>query len=83
MNMRFHRRLPSNPFAKPASVPKTDAEWQVVADVANMMLTIELARTFGLVDATGKADVELCAKRLADARSRGILPRNLGPGLSP
>jgi len=69
----------SNPFAPPLE-PSTEIEWQVCADVANVALTLEMARKFGLIDDQGRANVELCAKRLRQATDRGIVPRNLGPG---
>ena len=65
------------------AVPTCDHEWQVVADLSNMILSLALARRYGLIKQNGQVNVGLCAKRLVEARTKGILPRNLGPGLSP
>lgn len=79
MNLRYLRR-DFNPFAPP-SAPKTAGDYQVCADLANFVLTLELAAKHGLIDTNGKPNVERCAKILEEARTKfAIVPRNLGPG---
>ena len=80
MTTRFWPRLRLNPFAQ-SDIPRTKEEWQVCADVANLVLTLEMARKFGLLDHKGRPNVDLCVKRIEEAATRaGIFPRNLGPG---
>jgi hypothetical protein len=79
MKSRLRPQPKANPFAPPLE-PSTETEWQVCADVANVALTLDMARNFGLIDDQGRPNVNLCAKRLREALDRGITPRTLGPG---
>lgn len=66
-----------NPFAPP--MPTTPAQWQVCADIANHILTHEMARTWNLVDDSGQPNVKRCEWLLVEAKRYGISPRTMGP----
>jgi hypothetical protein len=70
--------MKDNPFAA-SPRPQDHAGWQVCADLANLILDLQLARDLELVDENGQPNVPLCCSRLAEAQRMGILPRTLGP----
>ena len=48
--------------------PRTADEWQEAVDGANLMLTIDAAKLYGLVDTDMAINVERCEEILARAR---------------
>jgi len=67
-----------NPFA-PAPGPQSRAEWQVAADLANLVLLLEQARRWNLIGEDGKPNIDLCQDYITRAGVQAIVPRNLGP----
>ncbi|HEY9285344.1 MAG TPA: hypothetical protein VIP46_17965 [Pyrinomonadaceae bacterium] len=63
--------------------PVTREQWQDAVDVADLLarittakvlLFLELARVFGLLDEDGGIDAQACQEVIEDARSRGVMP---------
>lgn len=71
----------ANPW-RPA-VPKTPIEWQAAVDVANLLLLLEMGRTWALVDEQGRVNRERCENFIATAKARLIYPRTPGPAGPP
>jgi hypothetical protein len=69
---------PANPFAE-LRQPENLDEWQVVADLSNLLLTLDIAGRFGLFERRIKVNRKRCEDLLAVAYSKGISPRTLGP----
>jgi hypothetical protein len=55
--------------------PRTPAEWQEAADGAQMMLLVDAARQYGLIEGGPEVDQERCVEILRLAKRRGITPR--------
>lgn len=66
-----------NPFR--VRLPVSQLEWQTAADVANHLLAIDTGRAWGLLDDDGRTNTKRCEMILAEARTRLIQPRTLGP----
>jgi hypothetical protein len=60
--------------AKPRN-PRTPAEWQEAADGAQVMLLVDAARQYGLIEGGPEVDQERCVEILRLAKRRGITPR--------
>jgi len=54
--------------------PQTLGEWQLAADAASFMLTLDAARQYGLVEGGPEVDVARAWQILEGARRRGIFP---------
>jgi copper homeostasis protein CutC len=63
--------------------PVTKEQWQDAVDAADLLarittarvlLFLELARVFGLLDEDGEIDTQGCYEIIEDARSRGVTP---------
>jgi hypothetical protein len=54
--------------------PKTPEQWQEAADAAHVLLLVDSARWYGLIDGGPLVDVERCQSLLKQARSRGVTP---------
>lgn len=63
--------------------PVTEEQWQDAVDAADLLarittakvlLFLELARVFGLLDENGGIDTQACHEVIEDARSRGVMP---------
>jgi len=63
-----------NPFAKPQSMPRTEMEWRVAAQVAQASLARVIARRYGLEDDRGRVNEDRCQEFLLRARELGIQP---------
>lgn len=59
---------------KPRS-PQTRKEWQEAADAAHVLLTIDAARQYGLIEGGPECDQERCVEILRLAKLRRIVPR--------
>ena len=64
--------MKQNPFAKPQSMPRTEMEWRVAAQVAQQTLARVIARRYGLEDDKGRVNEELCQEFILRARDMGI-----------
>ena len=64
---------------KAERIPDNNIEWQAAADAAEMLLSIDAARQYGLVDQKMQIDVGRCRDVLMEASLRDITPRP-GPG---
>lgn len=58
----------------PPADPTTPAEWQTAVDAAKALLTLEAARSYGLVRGGPGVNVGRCEDLLARGRARGIEP---------
>ena len=56
--------------------PKDAAEWQEAADTAAFSLLLESSRAYGLVTGGPEVNLRRCEAILAQARERGIEPRD-------
>lgn len=63
--------------------PVTREQWQDAVDAAELLarittakvlLFLELARLFSLIDENGEIDIQACYEAVEDARSQGIMP---------
>lgn len=63
--------------------PITREQWQDAVDAAELLarittakvlLFLEIARLFGLIDENGEVDVQACYEVVEDARSQGLMP---------
>jgi hypothetical protein len=71
------RIIAINPFRPP--MPRTRPELQAASDVANLLLLLDLGRTWDLVDGKGRINKERCEAILARAKQVAIAPRTPGP----
>ncbi len=55
--------------------PQTRGEWQDAADAARVLLTIDAARQYGLIEGGPECDQERCVEILRLAKRRRITPR--------
>ncbi len=56
------------------SEPSTPAEWQDAVDAAQLLLLIDSARQYGLIDGGPAVDVERCVQVLEVGKARGYRP---------
>jgi len=56
--------------------PRTREEWQEAADAAHVLLAIDAARQYGLIEGGPECDQERCVEILRKANRRGITPRD-------
>lgn len=63
--------------------PVTREQWQDAVDAAELLarittakvlLFLELARLFGLIDESGEINIQACCEVIEDAHSQGIMP---------
>ena len=54
--------------------PRTREEWQEAADAAHVLLTIDAARQYGLIEGGPEIDLGRCVEILRKARRQGITP---------
>lgn len=54
--------------------PQTRGEWQDAADAAHVLLTIDAARQYGLIEGGPECNQERCIEILRLAKRRGIRP---------
>ena len=57
--------------------PQTPEEWQTAATMAHLLLTIESARMYGLIEGGPKVDLQRCEQILELARRRKVYPQKL------
>ncbi len=55
--------------------PRTREEWQEAADAAHVLLTIDAARQYGLIEGGPECNQKRCVEILRLAKRRGIAPR--------
>jgi hypothetical protein len=55
--------------------PQTQAEWQEAVNLADLWLTFEAARNYGLIKGGPEIDVERCVAILCRGEDQGILPQ--------
>jgi hypothetical protein len=66
-----------NPFR--SRQPKGRSEWQAAANAANLLLALEIGRTWDLVDDHGRVNAAKCEDILARANGMAIVPTTPGP----
>lgn len=54
--------------------PRTREEWQEAADAAHVLLTVDAARQYGLIEGGPEIDQERCVEILRLAKRRRITP---------
>lgn len=54
--------------------PRTQGEWQDAADAAHVLLSLDAARQYGLIEGGPECNQERCAEILRLAKRRGITP---------
>jgi hypothetical protein len=59
-----------------AQDPNTREAWQDAVDLADGLLAVDSARTYGLITGGPDVDVARCAAILRRGRARGITPRD-------
>lgn len=55
--------------------PRTLAEWQEAVDGAEIMLMVESAKAYGLVEGGPAANVQRCEELLREGKRRAIYPQ--------
>jgi hypothetical protein len=74
MNLPPLKSTNVNPFAAPVR-PQTKQQWKEAGRVAEIVLELELARKWGLIDQSGKLNVGLAESLLGRAQELGLAPR--------
>jgi len=54
--------------------PTTDRQWQDAVDAAHFMLTLEIARLYGLASGGPEVNIELCEQIISQGRTLGFVP---------
>jgi len=62
-----------NPFA-PQGNPVTDEQWKVAGQAAEIVMALELARRWGLIDGRGRPNLERCEQFRGTAQQKGVGP---------
>jgi len=72
--MTLAKKINGNPFSA-YSTPHTREDWQIAADLAQLLLELETARRYGLITPRGRVNEDLCNEFLKRARQLTIEPR--------
>lgn len=57
--------------------PQTPKEWQVAADGAYFLLSLDAARQYGLIEGGPEIDADRCMEILDRAKAMGITPKEV------